>query len=89
MSEDTNILFLNAVNDVKKLSKKPTDEELLKLYGLYKQSLFGDNNTQKPFFFDFKNNSKWNAWEKNRGKSRLKCKKEYFILVNELKNKYK
>jgi len=32
---------------VKALTKRPTDEELLELYALFKQATVGDNNTCK------------------------------------------
>lgn len=37
--------FDKAAEDVKKVKAKPTDEELLFLYGLYKQAVVGDINT--------------------------------------------
>ena len=43
--------FQTSVRDINNLTYKPTDYELLILYGLYKQSLFGDNIENKPCFF--------------------------------------
>ena len=41
-------------------SKIPMEnEQLLALYGYYKQALEGACNTPKPGFFDFKGKSKW------------------------------
>lgn len=37
--------FDKAAEDVKKVQTRPTDQELLDLYGLYKQALVGDVNT--------------------------------------------
>jgi hypothetical protein len=37
--------FQQAAEDVKKLTKKPTDDEMLKVYGLFKQATVGDCNT--------------------------------------------
>lgn len=37
--------FKKAAEDVKNLTKKPTDEELLIIYGLFKQGSIGDVNT--------------------------------------------
>lgn len=39
--------FEKAAADVKKLKSKPTDEEMLELYSLYKQGTVGDCNTGK------------------------------------------
>lgn len=36
--------FREAVVSVKKLSRRPVEEELLKLYGLFKQGMVGDVN---------------------------------------------
>lgn len=39
--------FKEAAAKVEKLTKKPTDAELLEIYGLYKQATVGDVNTGK------------------------------------------
>lgn len=39
--------FNAAAERVKLLTKRPTDQELLELYALFKQASFGDNNTSK------------------------------------------
>lgn len=39
--------FNEAAEAVKALTKRPNDEELLELYGLFKQATVGDNNTCK------------------------------------------
>ncbi|CAG8488766.1 13639_t:CDS:2 [Ambispora leptoticha] len=59
--------FIKAAGDVKNLPTKPTDEQLLELYGLYKQAIFGDNETPKPGMFDLKGKAKWEAWTKKKG----------------------
>ena len=40
--------FLDAAEKMKNLKAKPTDDELLALYGLYKQATVGDINTTRP-----------------------------------------
>jgi len=37
--------FLEAAEQAKNLKSKPTDDEMLELYGLYKQATVGDVNT--------------------------------------------
>lgn len=37
--------FEKIAEDVKKVKTRPTDQELLDLYGLYKQAVVGDVNT--------------------------------------------
>lgn len=65
----------------------PIDERL-KLYGLYKQSLFGDNKAPKPYFFSLKSLNKWNAWKKEFGKSKVQAKLDYIRYVEFIKTKY-
>lgn len=47
--------FETAAEEVKQLSKSPSNDKLLELYGLYKQATVGDNTTCKfiPTFFFF------------------------------------
>lgn len=59
--------FIKATEDVKQLGFKPSNDELLELYGLFKQSIIGDNNTPQPGFLDLQGKAKWNAWNKNKG----------------------
>lgn len=88
--EDLRRKFLVAAEEIKLLSQKPCDEELLLLYGLYKQANEGScKDSQKPSFFDLKNMSKWNAWDANRGMSKSKAMKEYIQVVDDLKKKYR
>uniref|UniRef100_A0A915CY46 ACB domain-containing protein n=1 Tax=Ditylenchus dipsaci TaxID=166011 RepID=A0A915CY46_9BILA len=46
--------FEEAAEQVKKLKKTPSNDELLELYALYKQATVGDNNTDKPGMLDMK-----------------------------------
>lgn len=81
------ILFLKA-EAVSNLPTKPTDDELLQLYGLYKQATIGDNTTTKPGVFDFKGKYKWEAWDKLKGLSQEEAEQKYIALVDELTAKY-
>lgn len=42
-----NFQFDKAAEDVKNLNSKPTDNEMLEVYALYKQATVGDVNTSK------------------------------------------
>ncbi|CAF2988760.1 unnamed protein product [Rotaria sp. Silwood2] len=79
--------FDKAAEEVKNLSKKPSDDELLKLYGLFKQATVGDTNTAKPGMFDLKGKYKWEAWDANKGKSKETAQNEYVAFVEALKAK--
>ena len=76
--------FNLAVEAVNQLSTKPNNETLGKLYGLYKQATFGDNNTSKPGMLDLKGNAKWNSWNNYKGYSKYQAEVEYIKLVNKL-----
>lgn len=81
--------FNQAAEIVKKLRQKPAQEELLQLYGLFKQATIGDNNKEKPGMFSFTEGYKWDAWNNNKGKNKEIAEEEYIILVNSLLKKYK
>lgn len=77
--------FQEAVRNFRNLNIEINQDDFLNIYGLYKQSLFGDNNTPKPWFFMIKNNNKWFAWKNHYGKSKLQSKKEYADIIYNLK----
>jgi diazepam-binding inhibitor (GABA receptor modulating acyl-CoA-binding protein) len=68
----------------KDIKERPTNEELLKLYALYKQGDEGDVKGERPGGFDFKAIAKYNAWEELKGKSSEEAMKEYIDLVTKL-----
>ncbi|WP_268034955.1 acyl-CoA-binding protein [Algoriphagus sp. PAP.12] len=72
----------------KKFTSRPSNEELLKLYGLYKQATEGDNETERPGGFDFKAAAKYNSWLNFKGKSKNEATEEYISFVEELSSKY-
>ena len=76
--------FINATLIVKKLNSTPSNEHLCTLYGLYKQATIGNNETNKPSMFDFKANSKWNAWMSYKDLSTYDAEVKYITLVNQL-----
>jgi diazepam-binding inhibitor (GABA receptor modulating acyl-CoA-binding protein) len=78
------MLFEEAIVQVKTLKQRPDNETLLKLYSLYKQSTVGDCNTTKPYFYQFEELAKWNAWNNQKGKSKDLAKKHYINLVEKL-----
>ncbi|XP_046678870.1 acyl-CoA-binding protein homolog [Homalodisca vitripennis] len=80
--------FLEAVEKVKTLTQRPTDEELLELYALFKQGNFGDNNTDKPGMFDVKGKYKWEFWMKKKGMTKEEAQEEYIKFVETLLEKY-
>ncbi|ROW01108.1 hypothetical protein VSDG_02680 [Cytospora chrysosperma] len=80
--------FETAVADSKKLTSKPSNEELLDLYALYKIALGEDiSNAPAPGMFDLKGKAKKNAWQKkvDEGVTQEQAKSEYVALVEQLK----
>lgn len=81
-------LFKDASKDVHNLKSKPSDNELLDLYANYKQATIGDVNVDKPSFYMFKEVSKWNAWSKLKGVSKMQAQVNYIKLVEDLRETY-
>ena len=64
MSDNKNLesAFLLCTKSVNNLKTRPSDEDLLFLYGHYKQATEGNCNKSKPLFINFKECAKWDAW---------------------------
>lgn len=83
---EINKLFLDLCNTVSTSQVNPniSNEDKLKIYGLYKQSTVGDNLTDAPWSFQFKEKAKWDAHESNKGKPIIQAQIEYIYHVNKL-----
>ena len=77
-------IFLEYTKKVKTLTV--SQENQLKLYGLFKQANFGDNTTQEPSFYDLRGKAKWNAWNEHLGESKYNSIKRYIKIVKNLSN---
>jgi len=76
-----------AVKEVDELKERPSNETLLQLYSLYKQSTEGDNRNLPPENpFDFVSKAKYESWLALLGKSTEDAMHEYIALVEKLKN---
>jgi diazepam-binding inhibitor (GABA receptor modulator, acyl-CoA-binding protein) len=76
--------FEAAVANSKKLSERPDNQTLLKIYGLYKQATTGDNTEKKPGFGDMVGRAKWDAWNAVKGTSQDDAKQQYIDLIQSL-----
>jgi diazepam-binding inhibitor (GABA receptor modulator, acyl-CoA-binding protein) len=76
--------FQSATERVKALTNRPSNEQLLNLYALYKQATEGDVHGDKPGMFDFKGAAKYAAWESLLGISSDAAMERYIALVDEL-----
>ncbi len=76
--------FDKAVIRSKSLTERPSNEDLLKLYSLFKQATEGDVTGERPGGFDFKGAAKFNAWEAIKGLTADGAMTQYIELVNRL-----
>ncbi len=76
--------FQAAVDRSKNLTRRPSNEELLDLYALYKQATDGDVSGERPGGFDFKAIAKFDAWTGKKGKTKDQAMDEYVSLVKNL-----
>jgi acyl-CoA-binding protein len=76
--------FSAAKDRVEKLSKRPSNDELLELYGLYKQATEGDVTGSRPGMLDLKGRAKYDAWAGKKGKSADDAMKAYVEAVEKL-----
>jgi len=59
--------FEQAQKRVKTLTSRPGNDQLLKLYSLFKQATAGDASGKRPGMFDLKGRAKFDAWAGNKG----------------------
>lgn len=76
--------FAAAKGRVEKLEERPSNEELLQLYGLYKQATEGDVSGSRPGMLDLKGRAKHDAWARHKGTSKDDAMKGYVALVAKL-----
>lgn len=76
--------FEAAVAGSRKLSERPDNRTLLKIYGLYKQATEGDVTGSKPGMSDLVGRAKWDAWNLLKGNSQDDAKRQYIELIRSL-----
>jgi diazepam-binding inhibitor (GABA receptor modulator, acyl-CoA-binding protein) len=82
---DLDTQFEQAQADVKTLSSKPSNDELLRLYALFKQATAGDaTGAKKPGRFDLVGKAKYESWTKAAGTSGEEAKTRYIAEVDRL-----
>lgn len=80
--------FQEIAENVKKCKTKPSDDEMLTLYGLYKQAIVGDVNTDRPGMLDFAGKAKWDAWSGRKGVSKEEAENLYIEAAEGVIGKY-
>ena len=81
--------FESAVARSKEFTQRPSNEELLNMYGLFKQASEGDVSGDRPGGFDFKAIAKYDAWAELKGKSKEQAMQDYITLMDKLYQQYK
>lgn len=76
--------FDKAVVRSKELKARPSNEDLLKLYSLFKQASEGDVTGERPGGFDFKGAAKYDAWKSIVGLASEDARTQYVALVSQL-----
>lgn len=76
--------FEDAAKRVQNLPKRPSNDVLLELYGLYKQATEGDVTGKRPGMLDPRGRAKWDAWSSRKGMSAEEARAKYVALVERL-----
>ncbi len=76
--------FEAAVANSKKLTERPDNSTLLKIYALYKQATEGDNTEKRPGMMDMVGRAKWDAWDKMKGADAKTAMQQYVDLIESL-----
>jgi acyl-CoA-binding protein len=76
--------FEKAQADVKTLTERPSNEDLLELYAFFKQATDGDVSGSRPGMMDFKGRAKYDAWAELKGMDGEKAMQRYIAKVERL-----
>ncbi|MEC7240258.1 MAG: acyl-CoA-binding protein [Myxococcota bacterium] len=76
--------FTEASVRVKTLTARPSNEDLLALYSLFKQASAGDASGKRPGAFNMVARAKFDAWSALRGTTAEDARQRYVDLVNRL-----
>ena len=82
---DLKTRFDQAFADSQKLTTRPDNATLLKIYALYKQGTQGDNAEKKPSLTDLVGRAKWDAWNKLKGTAQNAARQQYIDLIASLR----
>ncbi len=76
--------FQDAQVRVKTLTTRPSNEELLQLYALFKQASLGDATGKRPGALNMVARAKFDAWAAMKGTSSEEARGQYVHLVDRL-----
>lgn len=83
-TDENDELFTKATQHVQRTHDKLLPNDLLELYGLYKQATQGKCNTSKPGLFSMQARAKWSAWSDLADMSSDKAKQLYVEKLQQL-----
>jgi acyl-CoA-binding protein len=78
---DIKAAFEQAQKDVKTLTKRPSNDDLLSLYSLFKQGSDGDVSGARPGMLDMVGRAKYDAWAKLKGTGKDAAMQKYIDKV--------
>lgn len=78
--------FKAASDRVQSLPRKPSNDDLLELYGLYKQATSGDVSGKRPGMLDMRGRAKYDAWAKRKGTGTEHARGAYVKVVERLES---
>lgn len=81
---DLNAQFEQAQKDVKTLTERPSNDDLLALYALFKQGSAGDVSGKRPGMLDMVGRAKYDAWAKLAGTDQEDAKQQYVDKVQSM-----
>lgn len=76
--------FNQAQIDVKTLTKRPSNDDMLFLYAHFKQGSEGDVSGKRPGMLDVVGRAKYDAWAKLKGTTSDAAQASYVAKVQEL-----
>jgi acyl-CoA-binding protein len=80
--------FDSAKDRVSNLKSRPSNEDLLQLYALFKQATAGDASGKRPGMFDLKGRAKFDAWAGKKGTGKDDAMQAYVSLVERLESQH-
>lgn len=81
---DLQTKFEQAAATAKQLPNRPSNDNLLALYALYKQATAGDVSGKRPGMFDPVGRAKYDAWAERKGLGKDAAMEAYVKLVDDL-----
>jgi len=81
--------FEQAQKDVKTLTKRPGNDDMLFLYAHYKQATEGDVSGSRPGMLDMVGRAKYDGWAKLKGTSKDAAMQKYVDKVSALLKTHK